>query len=554
MTQPQFDIPQAKVVTERKRSLSLVWVIPIVAALIGGWLVIKTIMNQGPTITIQFENAYGLEAGKTHIKYKDFDVGVVSTIVLAPDRDHFIVTAQLVKEAKAFLVDDTEFWVVRPRFSGGQVSGINTLLSGSYIGIDPGKSSKEQLKFTGLEIPPAITSDRTGKEFVLRANTLGSLEVGSPINYRGFGVGDVVSYQLDKDGKGVAVRIFVNAPYDQLVTENTRFWNSSGINLDLSANGIKLDTDSVASILIGGLSFDTPAGSPPTKPVAAQSAFTLFQDHDQAMAAKDTLTREMVLYFKESLRGLSVGAPVDFRGILVGKVRDINVEFDAKTRSFRFPVTFDLDGSQLRAKVKQGSTMPPPSIESFRATMDVMVKNGLRAQLKNGNLLTGQLYIELDFFPDVPPAKMIWDGDVGEVPTVQGDLTMMSDRVSTILGKIEQAPLEEMVRQAQTTLVTLDSTLNKFGKLAQRLDGELTPEAVAALQAAKRAADNMQPLLESAKRASDNADKLLAPDAPVQQDMREALQELTRAAESVRVLTDYLENHPEALIRGKKEE
>jgi len=548
------DIPAVKTVPERKRSMSLVWIIPIVAALIGGWLVLKTILNQGPTITIQFENAYGLEAGKTHIKYKDFDVGVVNNIVLSEDRNHFIVTAQLVKEAKAFLLEDTEFWVVRPRFSGGQVSGIGTLLSGSYIGIDPGKSNKEQLKFVGLEIPPAITSDRRGKEFVLHADTLGSLEVGSPINYRGFAVGDVVSYQLDKGGKAVTVQIFVNTPYDQLVTDNTRFWNSSGINVNLSANGIKLDTDSLASILIGGLSFDTPADFPNAKPVAVNSVFTLFHDRDQAMAAKDALLREVVLYFKDSLRGLSIGAPVDFRGILVGKVRDINVEFDPKTRSFRFPVTVDIDGSQLRAKVRKGEDIPEMSLEHYRATMEALVKKGLRAQLNSGNLLTGQLFVELDFFPDAAPAKISWNDEVGELPTVQSNLAMLGDRVNTILSKIEKMPLNEMIQQAQTTLVTLDETLNKFGKLAQHLDVELTPEAIATLQSAKRAADNMEPLLASAKRAADSVDKLLAPDAPVQQDMRDALQELTRAAESVRVLTDYLETHPESLIRGKKEQ
>jgi paraquat-inducible protein B len=533
-------IPVVKTVPDGKHSLSLVWIIPIVAALIGGWLVVKTILEQGPTITIQFDSAYGLEAGKTHIKYKDFDVGLVNDIKLSEDREHFIVRAQLVKESKAFLVEDTEFWVVRPRFSGGQISGIGTLLSGSYIGIDPGQSKKEKLNYIGLEIPPAITSDRKGKEFVLHADTLGSLEVSSPINYRGFTVGDVVSYQLDQGGKGVKVRIFVNEPYDQLVNENTRFWNASGINLTLGANGVQINTDSLASILIGGLSFDTPANSIDTKLSPPNSVFKLFPDREQAMAARDNLTRELVLYFKESLRGLVPGAPMDFRGIAIGKVREINVEFDQKMGSFRFPVTVELDASQLRAKQRKGMVVPKLSEEGYRTVMETLVKNGLRAQLRSGNLLTGQLYIELDFFPDAPAAKMAWSEEGGELPTVSSDLAMIGDRVNAALSKIEKMPIEEMIMDARKTLATLDDTLQKFGKLAQHVDSELTPEAVAALA--------------SAKRASDNMEKLLATDAPVQQDAREALQELTRAAESMRVLTDYLETHPEALIRGKKKE
>jgi paraquat-inducible protein B len=542
-TPDAYDIPEVNTTPVGKRSLSLVWIIPIVAALIGGWLVVKTIMEQGPTITLQFEEAFGLEAGKTNIKYKDFNIGVVKDVVLSEDRSHFVVTAQLVKEAKPFLVEGTKFWVVRPRFSGGQVSGIGTLLSGSYIGMDPGKSAKSaksQLKFIGLESPPDIVADRNGKEFVLHAATLGSLEVGSPINYRGFKVGDVVSHQLDKDGKGVSIRVFVDAPHDLLITEDTRFWNDSGINVKLDSSGIQVQTQSLVSMMIGGLSFETPDNSTSTSVVPAKSVFKLFQNREQAMAAKDVLLREMVLYFKESLRGLSAGAPLDFRGINVGKVRAINVEYDQKKRTLRFPVTIDIDATQLRARAAKGTKMPIQTLEAFRAGLDGLVKNGLRAQLQSGNLLTGQLFVELDFFPDAPPAKIVWNEGVGVLPTVPGQLAMIGDRVNTILDKIEKMPISEVIEDARKTLATLDDTLNKFGKLAQRLDSEVATEAVATMSSAKHAADNME--------------KMLAADAPMQEDMRAALQELTRAAESMRVLTDYLETHPEALIRGKKKE
>jgi paraquat-inducible protein B len=540
-TPDAYDIPEVKTTPAGKRSLSLVWIIPIVAALIGGWLVVKTIREQGPTITIQFEDAFGLEAGKTHIKYKDFDIGLVNDVKLSEDHSHFIVTAQMVKEAKAFLVDDTEFWVVRPRIAGGQISGLGTLLSGSYLGMDPGKSSKSQLKFVGLENPPDIVADRKGKEFALYADTLGSLEVGSPINYRGFKVGDVVNYQLDKDGKGVVIRVFVDTPYDKLVTEDTRFWNASGIDVKLDSSGVQVDTQSLVSMLIGGLSFETPENSASTTPASEKKAFTLYRNRELAMSPHDSVVREMVLYFKDSLRGLSPGAQVDFNGITVGKVRSIDVDFDTTTRNFRFPVTINIDASGLRGRQVKGKPLPPLTDESYRKTVDILVKKGLRAQLKSGNLLTGQLYVALDFFPQEAPAKPVWTEDGAlELPTVQGQLTLMGERLNAILSKIEQMPIGEVIEDARKTLATLNDTLDKFGKLAHRLDSEVAPEAVTALSSAKHAADNME--------------KMLAADAPMQEDMRAALQELTRAAESMRVLTDYLETHPEALVRGKKKE
>jgi paraquat-inducible protein B len=538
---PQKDnIPAVKTVSEQKRSLQLVWIIPIVAALIGGWLIVKTILDQGPTITVQFENAEGLEAGKTHIKYKNFDVGLVKSIELSSDRKHFIVTAQVVKEAKDFLVDGSHFWVVRPRLSGGQISGLSTLLSGSFIGMDPGKSGKLKRAFIGLEEPPSITADRKGKEFVLNAQTLGSLEVGSPVVYRGFSVGDIVSYKLNKDGKGVVVGVFINAPFDDLVTDDTRFWDTSGFDVTLDTNGVKLDTQSLVSILIGGLSFGTPPDSPSAKPAAEKSVFTLYHTQEKAMEARNAFTRELVLYFKESLRGLSIGAPVDFQGIVIGKVLAINVEVDEKTHSFQFPVTISIEPGLLSGRARPGATMPQPSEERNKRFMDNGVAHGMRAQLASGNLLTGQLFIEIGPVPGTPPAKMDWSQNPPVMPTVPSDLVLLKEKLNQIVVKVANMPLDEVVVQARETLITLDDTLKTFNKLVQHVDSDLTPEAVSALASAKRAADNME--------------KLLASDAPVQQDIRDALQELTRASESIRVLTDYLQTHPEAVISGKKKE
>ena len=225
MAESENEIPEAVAVKKSRRTVQLVWLIPIIAALVGGWLAVKSILDKGPVITITFKTAEGLEAGKTKLKFKDVDIGLVSKVEIAKDLSTVIVTAELVKDFAAQLVEDTRFWVVRPRISGGSVSGLGTLLSGSYIGIGVGKSTKKQHTFAGLEVPPVLASAEPGREFVLRSSDLGSLDYGSPVFFRRLQVGEIVGYDLDKDGKGVTLRLFVRAPFDQYVNQNTRFWH-----------------------------------------------------------------------------------------------------------------------------------------------------------------------------------------------------------------------------------------------------------------------------------------------------------------------------------------
>ncbi|MGH8755394.1 MAG: intermembrane transport protein PqiB, partial [Burkholderiales bacterium] len=267
------DIPEAVTAPKSRRTLQLVWLIPLVAALLGGWLAVKTILERGPTITISFKTAEGLEAGKTKIKYKDVEVGVVTSVVLSKDLKRVIATAELVKDAEAYLVEDTKFWVVRARISGGGVTGLGTLLGGTYVGTDIGKSKNKRHDFIGLEEPPVIATDVPGRQFVLRANTLGSLNIGVPVFFRRLQVGQVTAHELDKDGKGVTLKVFVNAPYDQYVNGNTRFWNASGIDITLDATGFKVNTESLVSIVIGGIAFQTLAEDAALPPAEADAVF-----------------------------------------------------------------------------------------------------------------------------------------------------------------------------------------------------------------------------------------------------------------------------------------
>jgi paraquat-inducible protein B len=375
------------VIEPRSRWLpSLVWVIPLVAALVGVLLVVKTVAGRGPTITISFVSAEGLEPGKTKLKYKDVDVGTVKTITLSKDHARVLVDVQLTKEASDFAVKDTRFWVVRPRVAASGVSGLSTLLSGAYIGVDAGKSDEDQTEFVGLETPPAVTGDQKGHKFTLRGESLGSIDIGSPIYYRRVQVGQVTGFSLDKDGTGVTMQVFVNAPYDQYVGANSRWWHASGVDLRLDSSGFKLNTQSLATVVLGGIAFQTPPNQQPGQQAQDNMTFRLGSDEADAMRDPDGTPLRVVMNFNQSLRGLSVGAPVDFRGIVLGQVTNIGIEYDPKARNFMMPVTINLYPDRLGRRTRDA--LPSPGSTASQELLQRLVQHGLRGQLRTGNLLT----------------------------------------------------------------------------------------------------------------------------------------------------------------------
>jgi paraquat-inducible protein B len=533
------DIPSAVAQPKRRSSPQLVWLIPLVAVLIGGWLAVKTILEKGPTITIMFKTAEGLEAGKTKVKYKNVDVGEVKAIKLSEDRQGIVVTVELVKESEPYLVDDTRFWVVGPRIAGGQVSGLGTLFSGSYIGVDLGKSGNKLRDFVGLDTPPIVTGDVPGRQFVLHADTLGSLQIGSPVYFRQEAVGSVTAHEVNKDGQGVTVRIFINAPYEQYVNADTRFWNASGIDVTLDTTGVKVDTQSIVSILIGGIAFETLAGSVRQPPAEENHEFPLANDHAAAMKHQDTVAVPFQFHFSQSIRGLSIGAPVEFRGIVIGEVKSIGIELTEAHNDFRFPIGVVLYPGRVMAMLTSATNEFRMDEEGRRIRWDAMVAKGLRGQLRTGNLLTGQLYIALDMFHDVPKAKMDWTATPPTIPTVAGGLEEFQSTLTSIAKKIERMPLEQIGGDLRQTLQSFNRTLVSTEQAVKRLDKDLAPTA--------------KSTLDDARRMLTTAERTLATDAPLQQDLRTSLRELARAAQSLRELTDLLERQPESLIQGKKE-
>jgi len=514
--------------------MQVVWLVPLVAVLIGGWLAVKAILEQGPTVTISFETGEGLDAGKTKLKFKNVDIGVVKSVTLSRDHRNVVATAELTKDATGLLVDDTRFWVVRPRISGGTVSGIGTLISGSFIGMDVGSSPKSRRDYVGLESPPVFASGVPGREFVLKGDDMGSLDIGSPIYFRRLQVGQVTSYKLDDDGKGVTMHVFVNAPYDKYVQNDTRFWQASGVDVSLDATGVKVNTQSLVAILIGGLAFQSTDNAVDGPEANASTEFTLFSDKTEAMKRHDTIIDNYVLNFKESVRGLTVGAPVDFLGIVVGEVSGIRTRFDPVTKQFSIPVEIKVFPERFTSRFASGKTGGRLTTDADRQQLaQTLVDHGLRAQLRTGNLLTGQLYVALDFFPNAASAKVDWSTNPPAMPTVPGGLQSLQDSVTALIAKLNKIPFEAIGNDAHQTLRDADALL-------KRLDTEVAPQAAQTLAAAKIALDS--------------ANNALQPDSALAQNTGDAMKELARTAAAFRTLADYLERHPEALIRGKLED
>lgn len=529
-------LPEPRLTRKRDWLPSLIWLIPIVAAVVGLTLVIKILVERGPSITISFHTAEGLEAGKTKVKYKDVDIGLVQTITLTKDRKHVLANVQLSKEAEGFTAADTRFWVVRPRVAASGISGLGTLLSGAYIGADAGSAKDKKEQFTGLEVQPIVSLDSPGKQYLLHADDIGSLDIGSPIYFRRIKVGQLAAYNLDEDGKGVALRIFVDAPYDKFIGVNTRFWHASGFDMQINASGFKLRTQSLATVVLGGIAFQSPDDNLGL-PAKENTMFALAEDQETALKTPDGRPETLILYFNQSLRGLTPGTTVDFRGVVLGEVKSIGIEYDAKHREFQMPVAIQVYPERLGHKFTEDERH---SNFTAKQRLEYMVNRGLRAQLRTGNLLTGQLYIALDFFPKATPAKIDTSSAIIELPTIPNSLDEIQSQIAEIAKNLSKVPFDQIAADMQKTLGTLNRTLLNAEQLSKSLNNDVAPEIMAAMK--------------DVRKTLSNADRTLSDESPLQQDIRQTLQELTRSAASLRVLTDYLERHPEALIRGKQED
>jgi paraquat-inducible protein B len=553
LTPPSVRLPTPEI--RRRRHISPVWAIPIVAALVAVWLAYTTLAGQGPRITITFATAEGLEAGKTPIKHNNVQLGVVDTVELSPDLSHVVVSAKMRKAAVPHLAQGTRFWVVRPRLSLTSLSGLETLVSGAHIEMDPDSGAYAE-NFHGLELPPVVRAGVPGREFLLMTPKRGALGPGSPILFRGIEVGEVLGYDFGGADKDITVHAFLRSPYDALVRDGTRFWNASGIRLATGAQGFKLEIESLQAVLSGGIAFETPEAAQAGEPSREGALFTLYDDHESVRDASYTQQSRYLVEFVGSVHGLEPGAPVEFKGVQVGRVVDVHLEFDPTSNAVHVPVLIELE----RQRVQQAPGAPIPPGSTLTAEL---VSRGMRAQLRTSSLITGQLYVALDFFPHAPSAELDTSGRYPAIPTVPGEIEGIATSLGGVLERVGALPLDQLVAD-------LDTTIKSYGRVAEmpelRDSLRSLSRTLLATESLMHSADGQAgPLLASLLKTSDAAQEALrradttlasvnqgyGSDSQIRQDIAGLLRQLQDTARSVKMLADSLEQHPESLVRGK---
>ncbi len=519
------------VIESRSRKLSAIWVVPVVAVLLGLWLAVDAYLKQGPTITLDFETAEGIQAGKTLVKTRNVTVGTVTKVRLNDDLDGVSITAELIPEATALLREDTQFWVMKAEVRGASVSGIGTLLSGAYVEVSPGIGKLTRNRaFKGLDRRPASPVGTPGKHLKLVSASSGSVQVGSPILYRGYPVGTVEQIELEVDTQRVMYSIFVDAPYDELVSNNTRFWNASGISAELSTEGVKLSIGSLQSALMGGVAFDLPLNTDFGRAVSEGTLFRLYPDEASIHENPFDYWKEYVVFFEQSLRGLNPGAPVSYRGIRIGSVmrimlEDLSASANIEGSQRPIPVLIRLEPGRLSFEDS------PAGALLMEESVAVAVEQGMRATLASGNIITGARLIELDFH-STERAESLGDFlGYPMIPVINGGLAHIQEQVTQLLEKLNNLPLEGVLVRAESAVVELEGTLLAFRQVAE--------------------SEALQELPASVGQTLNRLDDVLAgfdSQSDFQRELVRAITQLKEALRSIDSVADQLNEKPNALV------
>ena len=533
-----------------KSGPSLVWLIPLVTALVGGWLTVKTLSEQGPEITISFKTADGIEAGKTKVKYKNVDIGVVEEIQFGEDLSHVVLRGKFQPGTESFFRRNTIFWVVRPRLSLRGVSGLSTLISGAYIEVEPGPGAATE-HFVGLEVPPVVAADEAGRRITLVTEKLGSVDTGSPIYYQGILAGGVLGYELGNDRKSVYVHAFIKDPFDQMIRGNTRFWNVSGMDVTVDADGFKIHTESMQAMIFGGIAFETPETLEIATDDVGDLVFTLFDTYANIEEQAYTKKVRFVMFFENSVRGLAIDAPVEFRGIKVGSVLDLRLEFNSEDTTFRIPVLVEIEPERIIER-DDGKTIAP------HETFDTLIERGLRARLQTGSMLTGQLFVELSMHPD-SKAKLSQESlPYPELPTIPAaNLASIAQSIERFMSRVDKVQIDDIGTELLSTLRGANKLVNAPAVQAAVNELEATLKSFRSILQ-KVEESNLQETINAGHKALDKLDetltltnRVLEPNSPLQYSFLKMTTELEETARSIRLLVDMLERNPQAFILGK---
>jgi len=513
---------------EKRKRISAVWIVPIVALIVGAWLIVSNINAKGPVIQITFQSAEGVKAGKTVIKYKDIEVGKVTNVAFNKDLSSVIVTAEMTKNMKPYLSEKSKFWIMKARVGLNQVEGLDTLLSGVYIVMDPEKGLQEKKEFEGLDTIPVISTDEKGTRYFLKAQDIGSIDLGSPIYYKRLNAGRVISYHLSKDSRSVEIEIFIKAPFDKLIYNNTRFWNASGITANIGADGVELHTESLTALLTGGLAFDNLITQQKEEKASKGHYFTLYQTQKEAKALHYNRELYFWVYFQSSVRGLSEGAPVEFRGVKIGEVVSFSLIGNADAAKFEIPILIKIEPERFMILPHKNKNSKKGVNESV---LQKLIEKGFRAQLKSGNLITGELYIDLDMYQNVPSATLVKKEGLYVLPAVPGTIESLKSDIQTLLDRLASVPFEEIGKELQMSIKDLrTSTIPKIDATIQSTDSMM-----------KNAGTTIKVLQKN----------YLDSNAEINKKIIKLIEEMTKTSRSVKNLSDYLERHPDSLLKGK---
>jgi len=522
--------PVPRVGRRRARNLAWVWLIPLLAVGIGLSILWREWSSKGPEITITFRSAAGLEEGKTQIKFRDVVVGMVNTIHLAPDRRSVRVQAQLNKDAAGLANEGSQFWVVKPTIGLDGVSGLSTLFSGSYIEVDTTDTSEDEAKkftFVGLERPPPISSDRPGSVYRLRAPTLGSLQIGSPIYFLRIPVGVVSNYQLDPRGHFVDIEIFVNAPYNEYITGSTRFWNESGIYMNFGINGLTVQTESLVSILAGGLAFAS-FGDP--APLEANHVFQIFENRAATDLVPIGIAIPIELKFYQSTRGLDKGAPVTFHGVYLGAVDSVTLSQQTQISEVYSTVKATVYPARL-GEIYDRLPVEQRTVEAIATELVGSIQRGLRGQLKPADILSGGLYVDLIMALDTPINIDVSNNIPLAIPTIPSQtLDALQAQLGRIINDVEQIPFKQIGTDIQSALLEMIA-------LAKTLNAKVAPQLAATLERVQGSLKGVDQIMKSSQ--------------PVPGQVDHSLRELDRAVRAARQLIDELREKPNAIIFGE---
>lgn len=521
---------------------NVVWVVPIIALLIGGWMLYRNVSSKGPEVRIRFETADGIFAGKTELRCRSVVVGSVSRVELTEDLQSVFVYCTLDSTYADLLRKGSRFWVVRPRVSAADISGLGTLLTGVYIEMEPGTGPKGPTKWKGRETPPATSRSVPGLRLTLLSDEAGSLSVGSPLYYRGFEVGRIESRRLDADGRRIIYEAFIQDEYRTLVRENTKFWNTSGIDVSAGVDGFKVRTPSFQAMVTGGISFALQEGAQPGELAQDGASFELHEDIDAAASSTFVPTLQLLLLFDQSVRGLSKTAPVEYRGIVIGRVTNISFDYVPDPENQKVPVLVEVDPRLLRAI----GTVTSPEDEIL--LLGDAVRKGLRAALKTGSLLTGAMFVDFDYYPGAKPEELGYKGDFPVVPTVPSGFAQLEVKLASVLDKIDSLPLDNAVIEITAAAKETATTVAEARKALEEI------EKVASAAKVTLEDEDFKNLPGDLRRTLAELEKSLAsvgPDGNVQGDLLRTLDELRGALRSIDGLADSIKEKPNSLLFGK---